>query len=153
MKIGAIILTLAFSMAFAFLVLAGMPPASDAGPCPSTLDSDGVGDCIDNCATADNVLQIDSNSDGYGNMCDADVVNTPFVVGGEDLGALKKSFLLAVPPANPDLDFDGDCIIGASDLGILRKSLLGPPGPSGLACAGAVPCPAGGAPVGTNCPV
>lgn len=32
MKISAIILTLAFSMAFAFLVLAGMPPASDAGP-------------------------------------------------------------------------------------------------------------------------
>ncbi len=150
MKIGAITLTLAFSMAFAFLVLAGIPPASDAGPCPSTLEvaagnaDDGIGDCVDNCTEATNALQIDTDSDGYGNMCDPDVTNTDGVVGVSDLGLLKKSFLVAVPPGNPNLDFDSDCVIGGSDLGILKKKFLSTPGPSGLPCAGNPPCPAGG---------
>ena len=63
MRIGAITLTLAFSMGFAFLVLAGMPPASEAGPCPSTLDSDTIGDCVDNCTTVSNDAQIDTNGE------------------------------------------------------------------------------------------
>ncbi len=140
MKIGAITLTLAFSMAFAFLVLAGMPPASDAGPCPSTLDADGIGDCIDNCSTVDNATQIDTNSDGYGNKCDPDIDNDG-TVGGGDLATLKANFLVAVPPASPDIDFDGDGTVGGGDLAILKTFFLGPPGPSGLACAGTIPCP------------
>ena len=133
MKIGAITLTLAFSMGFAFLVLAGMPPASEAGPCPSTLDTDTIGDCVDNCTERDNDLQIDSNADGYGNMCDPDVDND-LVVGGADLGILKSVFLTAVPPTSPDIDFDSDGVIGGADLGILKSLFLSPPGPS--ACAG-----------------
>ena len=140
MKIGAITLTLAFSMAFAFLVLAGMPPASDAGPCPSTLDADGIGDCIDNCTTVDNVAQTDTNSDGYGNFCDPDIDNDG-TVGSTDLATLKTFFLVTTPPASPDIDFDGDGTVGSTDLAILKGLFLLPPGPSGLACAGTVPCP------------
>jgi len=146
MRIGAITLTLAFSMAFAFLVLAGMPPASDAGPCPSTLEvaagraDDGIGDCVDNCSEHPNPLQIDSNADGYGNLCDPDIDNDG-VVGGSDLGLLKAVFLATVPPASPDVDFNSDGVIGGADLGVLKSLFLAPPGPSGLGCAGTPPCP------------
>lgn len=125
-------------------------------------DDDGIGDCVDNCTDVFNPLQIDSNSDGYGNFCDADVDNDG-VVGGSDLGALKKVFLTAAPgpPYDADIDFDSTCVIGGSVLGIMKKSFLGPPGPSGLACANVDPdgpgpltttiCPAGGA-VPSPCP-
>ncbi len=105
---------------------------------------DGIGDCVDNC-TAVLPLQIDSNSDGYGNLCDADVTNVG-VVGGASLGLLRGAFLKTAPgpPNAHDIDFDSDCVIGGADLGILRKSFLLPPGPSGLGCAGTIPCPPGG---------
>ena len=148
MRIGAITLTLAFSMAFAFLVLAGMPPASDAGPCPSTLEvaagqpDDGIGDCVDNCTTRDNAAQIDSNGDGYGNVCDADF-NDDGVVGLPDLGLMKKVFGFSAPgpPYDPDMDMNSDGAIGLPDLGLLKKGFGLPVGPSGLGCAGSPPCP------------
>jgi len=36
-------------------------------------DNDGVADRIDNCSAVPNPLQRDSNGDGFGNLCDADV--------------------------------------------------------------------------------
>jgi hypothetical protein len=40
------------------------------------------------------------------------------------------------------LDHNGDGAIGAPDVSVLRMSFSGAPGPSGLACAGSVPCSA-----------
>ena len=144
MKIGAITLTLAFSMGFAFLVLAGMPPASDAQPCPSTMEvaagepDDGIGDCVDNCQERWNVAQIDSNGDGYGNYCDADF-DGDLGVGLNDYGTMKKVLGFAVGPVcdakiSPipcvDVDMDSDGAIGLSDFALMKKDLAGPPGPS-----------------------
>ena len=144
MKIGAITLTLAFSMAFAFLVLAGMPPASDAGPCPSTLDTDTIGDCVDNCTILDNDPQVDTNTDGYGNVCDGDFDQTginSLKNRGEMLSILLCNPVLCPATFNPDIDMDSDGTVSLTDLGSHTKLLLSPTGPSGLACAGIVPCP------------
>ena len=149
MKIGAITLTLAFSMMFAFLVFAGMPPASDAQPCPSTLEivngqaDDGIGDCVDNCAAEFNPAQIDSNFDGFGNLCDADFDQSG-LVDLADLGAIKKVLLSSAPgpPYDPDIDLDSSCVIALLDFGRLKKLLLLQPGPSCGTIPG-VPCPPG----------
>jgi hypothetical protein len=148
MKIGAITLTLAFSMGFAFLVLAGMPPASDAGPCPSTLEvaagnvDDGIGDCVDNCTERDNAGQEDTNSDGYGNMCDQDYDDTLGVSVG-NFGTILKVIGATVDPACDaliapipctDVDANQNGGIDVADFGLMLKSIGGPVGPS--ACAG-----------------
>ena len=142
MRIGVITLTLAFSMAFAFLILAGMPPASDAGPCPSTLDGDAIGDCVDNCSEKDNGDQLDTNLDGYGNICDPDY-NQDNVVGLPDKGILLSVFGKSegAPGYNPDVDLTGDDVIGLPDKGVLLSLFGKTPGPSGRACAGVIPCP------------
>ena len=74
--------------------------------------------------------------DGYGNPCDLDVNNN----GAVDLIDLSNVFLLqgAVGSAH-----DYNCN-GAVDLLDLSESFLRQgeiPGPSGLACAGTIPCP------------
>jgi hypothetical protein len=112
---------------------------------PSCIDADADGVCAaaDNCLAAANADQRDSNADGYGNACDADV-DQDGVVGGSDYIALGRAFGARSPdPAyDPDLDADGDGAIGAPEWLRLGASWAGPPGPSGLACAGAPPCPA-----------
>ncbi len=142
MKIGAITLTLAFSMGFAFLVLAGMPPASEAGPCPSTLDSDSIGDCVDNCTEQDNDPQIDSNGDGYGNICDGDFDQTGGVSFG-NFGTMKKvigtslaacTVILGGTPPCVDVDMNSNGGIDFTDFGLMKKRIGSPVGPS--ACAG-----------------
>ncbi len=142
MRIGVITLTLAFSMAFAFLILAGMPPASDAGPCPNTLDTDAIGDCVDNCSIKDNGDQLDTNSDGYGNACDPDFDQNN-VVNLADRGILLSVNALSEgdPGYNPDVDMDGNGNIGLGDRGILLSFNGLPQGPSGRACAGTIACP------------
>ena len=148
MRIGAITLTLAFSMGFAFLVLAGMPPASDAGPCPSTLEvangnaDDAIGDCVDNCTEITNVSQIDMDTDGYGNFCDGDFDQT----GVNDFGDLatmlaQLGYVARGPPYTHVVDMNSDGTIGFDDLALFFAVLGFPPGPTALACAGTSPCP------------
>ena len=48
---------------------------------------------------------------------------------------------ITAPTYTPDVDNDGNGTIGRRDYRILRNLFGGPPGPSGLACAGTVPCP------------
>jgi hypothetical protein len=146
MRIGVITLTLAFSMALAFLVVGAFPPVSGAGPCD---DSDGDGVCLqdDNCSAVANASQTDTNSDGYGNACDSDSDNNN-AVGQSDLTALKGAWLCTATMGcyNADLDTDEPLnnAIGQSDLTALKGVWLGAPGPSGLSCAGTIPCPGGG---------
>ena len=142
MRIGVITLTLAFSMALAFLVVGAFPPVSGAGPCD---DSDGDGVCLqdDNCSAKPNASQTDTNSDGYGNACDADYTNDGFV-GGPDFVVLSQQYGRSFCDASydPDVDLTEDDFIGGPDFTRFSAGFGGPPGPSGLACAGvSVPCP------------
>jgi hypothetical protein len=141
MRIGVITLTLAFSMALAFLVVGAFPPQSGAGPCLDP-NSDSVCTPVDNCSQVANTAQADSNLDGYGNICDADYDNN-YTVGLSDLGSLKLAWQCTTTMGCYDIDIDSEPngTIGLSDLGVLKLYWQQAPGPSGLACAGTTPCP------------
>ena len=95
-------------------------------------DGDGVLDADDNCTLASNVEQIDSDADGFGNACDADL-NNDNIVNFADLGIFRLAFF-GNPNSdnwNPDADFNGDGNVGFIDLGLMRTYFFGPPGPAG----------------------
>ncbi|MEL7450697.1 MAG: hypothetical protein AAFN78_15895 [Pseudomonadota bacterium] len=89
-------------------------------------DSDGVADSNDNCTDVANPDQIDSNGDGYGNFCDADL-NDDCGVNAGDLALLKQVFFTT----DPDADFNSDGQVNFTDLGIMRDLFFAAPGPSG----------------------
>ncbi len=99
-------------------------------------DADGVPDGEDNCVAVPNPDQRDTNVDGYGNVCDADL-NNDGGVDFLDLGILKSHFF----STNADCDLNGDGSVDFLDLGLMKSGFFQPPGPSGLACAGTIPCP------------
>ena len=99
-------------------------------------DADGIEDNLDNCINAPNGplildaggnIQRDTDGDGYGNVCDADI-NQPNdgITNALDVGTLKAQFLTS----GPDADFNGDGIVNALDVGILKQYFLQTPGPS-----------------------
>ncbi|MBW2293451.1 MAG: TIGR03790 family protein [Deltaproteobacteria bacterium] len=104
-------------------------------------DRDGISDATDNCIEVPNPKQRDTNADGFGNMCDADV---------DGDGLVTTSWGVAYPltkrgdvewiamssqngPYDPNFDLDGDGDIDGDDLSIAHMSLFMPPGPSGQA--------------------
>lgn len=110
-------------------------------------DADGVLNDVDNCTLVANVDQTDSNSDGYGNACDADVAG-PLGIGIDDcqinfldLAAMRAAFQSqpGEPNWNPDLDLGGpdgvpDKQINFIDLGRMRLSFFSRPGPGVGSC-------------------
>jgi glycosylphosphatidylinositol phospholipase D len=95
-------------------------------------DGDGVADDADNCSALANADQRDTNADGFGNACDADL-NNDCTVNFADLGEMKSVFFTS----DPDADFDGDGAVNFEDLGVMKADFFLPPGPSGVtnACA------------------
>jgi hypothetical protein len=88
-------------------------------------DSDGVGDSVDNCTDTANPDQRDTDGDGHGNMCDADL-NNDCIVNAIDLGFFRSVFFTP----DPDADFNGDGVVNAIDLGTLKRLFFAPTGPS-----------------------
>jgi len=132
---------------FAGLLLVGLPLTATAGPAPD-MDGDGVPDVIDNCKLVSNPSPIDcdSDADGYGNMCDGDFTTpgpggtgSDYLVGGPDFGLFLAAFTTPGTAVGEDMNCDG--IVGGPDFGLFLGGFAGPPGPSGLSCAGTVPCP------------
>jgi hypothetical protein len=116
----------------------GTPPGPSGLACAGTVpcadtDQDGSHDTADNCLNTPNT-QVDPDLDGYGNICDADFDQD----GDTDQDDFDYFSACTIDPA---CDLDEDGFIGnLGDLGIMTALLGSPPGPSGLACAGTVPC-------------
>ena len=122
----------------AALFAIGLSISAIAGtPLPDT-DSDGIPDEWDNCVSTSNTDQCDTNMDGYGNLCDADVAApNDGVVGLPDFNLFRADFGSA---GALDTDFNCDNVVGLPDFNIFRSAFGGAPGPSGLGCAGTIPC-------------
>lgn len=95
---------------------------------PPDTDADMVKDFMDNCIEIMNANQLDTNSDGYGNVCDPDY-NNDGTIDFLDLGIIKAGFF----GSDPDIDLNGDNFVDFLDLGILKSMFFGMPGPSGIA--------------------
>ena len=99
-------------------------------------DGDGVPDQSDNCILVPNGplipdaggnIQLDTDGDGYGNICDPDFDNN-LIVNASDLAYMKTNFF----SNDPDADLNGNGVVNAADLAILKNFFFKPPGPSGL---------------------
>ncbi len=129
-------------------IVASFQVAADSGTTygpngvPMDIDADGVPDLSDNCVLVANPTQLDTDTDGYGNICDADLNNSGTVTTA-DFGLLRSvlgqpaSFNATAAAA----DMNGSGTVTTADFGLRRARLGTPPGPSGLVCAGTVPCP------------
>jgi streptogramin lyase len=112
-------------------------------------DGDGILDSEDNCLDVANgynevdlaLRQRDTNLDGYGNLCDPDF-DDDGTVGMSDYDRLMLHWgkTLGDPEYDAIVDLDGNGGIGMSDYTILLNYWDQVPGPSGLSCAGAIPC-------------
>ncbi|MEE9356742.1 MAG: thrombospondin type 3 repeat-containing protein [Methylococcaceae bacterium] len=109
---------------------------------PVDTDGDGIPNAGDNCINVANANQRDTNSDGFGNMCDGDLDNN-LIIDEWDLDLLH-GFTDTYDPSSesedeadrdfsydPDKDFDGDGEVDAKDDRIFNQ-MPNKPGPSGL---------------------
>ncbi|MFK8029096.1 MAG: choice-of-anchor tandem repeat NxxGxxAF-containing protein [Gammaproteobacteria bacterium] len=96
-------------------------------PLSQTADTDGdsVPDSCDNCTLAQNVSQLDTNNDGFGNVCDADL-NNDNIVNFIDISLFSRRFLTN----DADADLNGDGTVNFLDYVIMGNSFLSPPGPA-----------------------
>ncbi|MGH6645447.1 C25 family cysteine peptidase [Aquabacterium sp.] len=90
-------------------------------------DGDGVPDSRDNCVAVSNKEQLDSDGDGYGNACDADLNNDGFV-NALDLSIVRGQF----GKRGVAGDINGDGIVNALDVSRFNKLFGKAPGPSAL---------------------
>jgi arylsulfatase A-like enzyme len=111
-------------------------------------DRDGVVDVEDSCIGEPNSSvsgandQLDVDGDGFGNLCDGDF-DDDGVVGFGDFEAMKRAF--GSPAGDPDYDLEvdltGDGLVAWDDLMPFVRMWGRRPGPSGIACGGALDCP------------
>ncbi len=95
-------------------------------------DGDGVDDTADNCIevpngpntypAADPRIQRDTDGDGYGNVCDADL-NNDNTTNNLDVALLRTAF--GTP--DPDADFNGDGTVNNLDVTVMRQYFGQPP--------------------------
>jgi hypothetical protein len=83
-------------------------------------------------------LNCDTNSDGYGNICDADINNSN-TTNLADFNAWRASF--AAGGSNLAADHNCSGTVNLADFNLWRLNFQTPARfSSGLSCAGTVPC-------------
>ena len=92
---------------------------------------------VPNFPAGDPRIQRDTDGDGFGNICDADLDNTDNlnIVNLTDYSQFRSRIrpLPGVPSTLTDhADFNGDGAVNLSDYSIFRASFGKAPGPSGL---------------------
>ncbi len=118
--------------------------------CIDDFEEDKILSCNDNCSEYENPAQRDSDNDGYGNACDADIAKNASagvqsavradnasgndcLVNFQDL--FEFSLAMFSDPTlqnwNPDADFTGDNKVNFLDLARFSELFLKEPGPSG----------------------
>jgi hypothetical protein len=109
-------------------------------------DGDGVPDNLDNCVDVQNGpsdspadQSCDTDQDGFGNVCDADF-NNDGGVGCPDLGVYSAAFGSSGSPGFSVADTNCDGTVGGPDSALISIQFGGPPGPSGMYCAGSDGC-------------
>ena len=119
---------------------------SPAGVACDCGDADGIVDPLDNCVIVPNgpflgacSAQEDGDMDGYGVACDTDFNNNG-ATDAADLGTMLTAVITVSPAVVTDLNCNGAA--DTTDLGkmIFDTIISRVPGPSGLACAGTIPC-------------
>ncbi|MFK8016299.1 MAG: hypothetical protein AB8G17_12765 [Gammaproteobacteria bacterium] len=90
-------------------------------------DGDEFSDDLDNCSSYPNPDQRDTDGDGFGNACDADL-NNDGQINVVDLGLMRARFF----SSDPDADIDGNGVVNIADLGRLREQFFGTPGPGAI---------------------
>ena len=107
------------------------------------IDADGYVDEDDNCVSKPNApTQCDTDEDGYGNVCDADFDQNLSVTAADFNSKFVPDFSTGNDSGyGTDMDCNGS--VGATDFNnyYVPNFNYGKPGPSGLDCAGTVPCP------------
>ncbi len=88
-------------------------------------DADGVISFMDNCLNISNSSQLDTDRDGYGNLCDADYDGS-CDVNFIDFSMLADAFLTP----NSNFDLTGDGVINFLDVARFSELFLGTPGPA-----------------------
>jgi len=106
------------------------------GPTPTApdgdSDADGFPDAVDNCKLLTNLSQCDSDGDGFGNHCDADMNNNN-TTNAQDYVLFRAQ--LGQPSVSPTYNYaDLNCnvAVNSQDYVLFRGLLGSPPGPSGL---------------------
>jgi len=123
--------------------LIGYPIASFAGLAPDT-DGDGIPDVLDKCsADSRNVaITCDTDQDGYGNVCDADFNQSGTTNATDFTMFFVPAFNNGVPTSRgTDMNCSGT--VNATDFTMFfvpKFNSGAGAGPSGLACAGTIPC-------------
>jgi hypothetical protein len=128
--------------AFVCVLAVGFPLTALAGPAPDN-DGDTVPDVLDNCSTLANAgaAFCDTDMDGYGNACDGDF-NQSNTSDATDFSAIFLADFGTGVDAGTGTDMNCSTAVDATDFSanFLPQFAAGVPGPSGLACAGTVPC-------------
>jgi len=127
------------AVTFGFFLAAG---GAYAGPTPGGPDSDGDGveNAFDNCASTANASQTDTDHNGCGDACTANILcdsNGDTTVGGPDFLIFSMNFAMTVPVGTlgdcaPN---GGDGIVGGADFLLFSMNFGHTVGPSGITSA------------------
>lgn len=128
------LILLAGIFTFAFVLTANAGSIADD-------DGDLVPNVFDNCLVEVNgqndlTNQDDADNDGFGNICDGDLTNDGLVAGTD-----FNAFALLFGGTDLSADFTGDGLVAGTDFNKFVSMFGNPVGPSGLGCAGTIPCP------------